>query len=80
MQLERDLARANIKPFAWIVNQSLTPLDVTDPVLRSRRAHEATHLQELVGHASRIVLEPWSEGFSRREGRSTSTRAPVITV
>ena len=26
MQLERDLARADITPFAWVVNQSLTPL------------------------------------------------------
>ncbi|MBC7173032.1 MAG: arsenical pump-driving ATPase, partial [Polyangiaceae bacterium] len=42
MQLEHDLARADINPFAWVVNQSLTPLDVKDPVLRSRRAHEAT--------------------------------------
>ena len=66
MQLERDLARADIKPFAWVVNQSLTPLTVTDPVLRSRRAHEATHLQELVGHAARVVLEPWSESFAPR--------------
>jgi arsenite-transporting ATPase len=62
MQLERDLARADIRPFAWIVNQSLTPLDVTDPVLRARRAHEAAHLRELVGHATRIVLEPWRDG------------------
>ena len=37
--------------------QSLTPLRVTDPVLRARQAHEATHLRELVGHAARIVLE-----------------------
>jgi arsenite/tail-anchored protein-transporting ATPase len=59
MQLERDLVRADIRPFAWVVNQSLTPLDVTDPVLRSRRSHEATHLAELAGHAARIVLEPW---------------------
>jgi arsenite-transporting ATPase len=64
MQLERDLARADIKPFAWVVNQSLTPLDVTDPVLRSRRAHEATYLKELFSHAARIVLEPWSVRFS----------------
>jgi arsenite/tail-anchored protein-transporting ATPase len=64
MQLERDLARAGIAPFAWIVNQSLTPLAVTDPVLRARRAHEATHLQELREHAARIVLEPWSDRFS----------------
>ncbi|MBK7190923.1 MAG: arsenical pump-driving ATPase [Myxococcales bacterium] len=62
MQLERDLARADIRPFAWVVNQSLTPLAVTDPVLRARQAHEATHLRELVGHAPRIVLEPWTAG------------------
>ena len=59
MQLERDLARAGIEPFAWVVNQSLTPLDVTDPVLRSRRGHEATHLQELAAHTVRTVLVPW---------------------
>jgi len=62
MQLERDLARANIKPYAWVVNQSLTPLTVTDPVLRMRRAHEAPHLQELVDHGARVVLEPWRAG------------------
>jgi arsenite-transporting ATPase len=63
MQLERDLARAEIQPFAWVVNQSLTPLNVKDPVLRARQAHEATHLRELADHAARIVLEPWSVGF-----------------
>jgi arsenite-transporting ATPase len=64
MQLERDLARADIKPFAWVVNQSLTPLHVTDPVLRTRRAHEAVHLRELLAHATKVVLEPWSAGSS----------------
>jgi len=79
MQLERDLARADIKAFAWVVNQSLTPLDVADPVLRSRRAHEATHLRELADHSAHIVLEAWSVGFSANllvqvaddEGRGT---------
>jgi arsenite-transporting ATPase len=59
MQLERDLARADIAPFAWVVNQSLTPLAVTDPVLRARRNHEAVHLRELASHVTRTVLEPW---------------------
>jgi arsenite/tail-anchored protein-transporting ATPase len=59
MQLERDLARADIRPFAWVVNQSLTPLAVTDPVLRARRSHEAAHLRELAGHARHTALEPW---------------------
>jgi arsenite-transporting ATPase len=82
MQLERDLARARIEPFAWVVNQSLTPLHVTDPVLRARRAQEDRHLQELVGHCARIVLEPWSVGFSPIEPRSnpahTSPRQPAL--
>jgi arsenite-transporting ATPase len=78
MQLERDLARADIKPFAWVVNQSLTPLTVTDPVLRMRRAHEATHLRELVGHATRIVLEPWSDTFSSREDRNALPHATSV--
>ena len=78
MQLERDLARAEIRPFAWVVNQSLTPLNVTDPVLRARRAHEATHLKELVNHAERIVLEPWSDAFGSAAGRSAG--APSETL
>jgi arsenite-transporting ATPase len=59
MQLERDLARAGITPLAWVVNQSLTPLEVTDPVLRVRRSHEAVHLRELATHGKRTALEPW---------------------
>lgn len=61
MQLERDLARAQITPFAWVVNQSLTPLDITDPVLRTRRSHEAVHLRELAQHTRRAALEPWHD-------------------
>ena len=77
MQLEQDLARAHIKPFAWVVNRSLTPLDVTDPVLRSRRAHEARHLAELVDHADHIVLEPWSDAWSPREAGAPTRPDPV---
>ena len=59
MQLERDLARADIRPFAWIVNQSLTPLPVSDPLLLARKVEEASHLKELAGHAKRILLRAW---------------------
>lgn len=58
MQLERDLARAEIHPFAWVMNQSLSPLTITDPVLLARQAHEAKHVAELLRHADRVVLEP----------------------
>lgn len=59
MQLERDLARADIHPYAWVVNQCLTPLLVTDPVLRARRRQESAHLAEVARHAGRLVIEPW---------------------
>jgi arsenite-transporting ATPase len=60
MQLERDLARAGIHPCAWVINQSLTPLRVTDPVLRARRRQEARYISEVRAHAGRVLLEPWS--------------------
>jgi arsenite-transporting ATPase len=61
MQLERDLSRAGIRPFAWVVNQSLTPLEVTDPVLRARRSEERRYLDEITAHAARTALEPWAD-------------------
>jgi len=79
MQLERDLARADITPFAWVVNQSLTPLEVTDPVLRARRAHEQRHLQEIAEHAARTVLEPWMDEQDLT-GPEASRRADLSTV
>jgi arsenite/tail-anchored protein-transporting ATPase len=59
MQLERDLGRAGITPMAWVVNQTLTPIEVRDPVLVARQGLEAVHLQELALHTARMVLEPW---------------------
>jgi arsenite-transporting ATPase len=75
MQLEGDLARAGIEPFAWVVNQSLTPLAVTDPVLLSRRGHEGPHLRELVAHAGHIVLEPWAAGAALRAAKTEAVTA-----
>jgi arsenite/tail-anchored protein-transporting ATPase len=60
-QLQRDLARAGITPFAWVVNQSLTPLAVHDPVLVSRRRREARYLEEVRRLAARVALAPWAE-------------------
>ena len=59
-ELQADLERAEIHPFAWVVNQSLTPLAVSDPVLQSRRAHEAKYLREVMDdHADRVAVIPW---------------------
>jgi arsenite/tail-anchored protein-transporting ATPase len=58
--LQRDLLRAEIRPFAWVVNQSLVPLTVTDPVLARRRANEARFHAEVRELASQVALVPWS--------------------
>ncbi len=58
-QLQRDLARADIHPFAWVINQSLLPLKVTDPVLVQRRSQETRYHQEVAALSQRVVVLPW---------------------
>lgn len=60
-QLQHDLARAGITPFAWVINQSLTPLTVHDPVLSSRRRREHRYLDEVHRLATRVAIAPWGE-------------------
>ncbi|MFO0939155.1 MAG: arsenical pump-driving ATPase [Pirellulales bacterium] len=80
--LQRDLRRAQIEPFAWIVNQVTSELKVTDPILKRRQYYEQKYLrevQQLPGqHWSTI---PWQldppEGIERLrkliENKSTPT-------
>jgi arsenite-transporting ATPase len=59
-QLQRDLRRAEIEPYAWIINNSLCPLNVTDPLLVERQKQEARYIHEVVnGQASRTALIAW---------------------
>jgi arsenite-transporting ATPase len=59
-QLQRDLRRAEIEPYAWIINQSLLPSTVTDAVLRGRQSNEVKYVAEVTAeHARRVVLIPW---------------------
>lgn len=59
-KLQADLRRAEIEPFAWIINHSLTPLAVTDPLLQHRQQHELPFIEEVKSqHAQRVALVPW---------------------
>ena len=61
-QLQDDLARAGITPTAWVVNQSLTPLTVTDPLLVARRNREARYLDEIARQYSKqTFILPWQQ-------------------
>jgi len=61
-QLQRDLRRAQIEPYGWVINQSLTPLNVDDPLLKERQRRESRYLHEVITeHARRTALVPWQE-------------------
>ena len=68
-QLQADLRRADISPYAWVINQSLTPLTITDSGLHLRRSHEQHYIDEVLQeHALRTVIIPWqAEPPSGRE-------------
>lgn len=55
-QLQTDLRRAEIEPFAWVVNQSLATVPVTDPVLVSRKAQEERYLREVKDDLARDLV------------------------
>jgi arsenite-transporting ATPase len=60
VRLQSDLARADIHPFAWVINQALTPVETTDPVLTSRQINERVYINEVIEkHSERVALIPW---------------------
>ena len=59
--LQADLRRAGIEPCAWVINQSLAPLRVTDPILQGRRYQEFRYIDEVGELTGQRYLLPWSE-------------------
>jgi arsenite-transporting ATPase len=59
LALQADLRRAGIEPAGWIVNQSLAPLSVTDPILTQRRVREFRYIDEVVRQGLSTFLIPW---------------------
>lgn len=59
-QLQADLRRAGIEPFAWVLNQSFAGDEVCDPMLRDRGELEAPYLAEVRDRlAERVAWVPW---------------------
>jgi arsenite-transporting ATPase len=58
--LQEDLRRAHIKPFAWVINQSLLHSGSCDPLLQCRAESEHRYLREVVEKLStRTAWLPW---------------------
>jgi arsenite/tail-anchored protein-transporting ATPase len=58
--LQDDLRRAQIEPFAWIINQSFAESGSRDPLLVARGVDEAPYIREAAARcAGRAVIVPW---------------------
>jgi len=80
-QLQDDLKRARIAAYAWVINQSLTPLEIRDPLLRARQAAEARFIHQVEGeYSTRTTLVPWTSDCSNDNwGQQNCTRvAPGV--
>ncbi len=58
--LQEDLRRAEIEPYAWVINRSLAATATTDPVLRARASEESAQIETVANdHAERLFVVPW---------------------
>lgn len=59
--LQDDLRRANIEPFAWVVNKSLLATDTTDPLLRARLESERKQMARVADETKHaVIVVPWT--------------------
>lgn len=59
-QLQSDLRRAGIEPYAWVINQSFAVTDTKDPLLRQKSFSELKYINEVTGGLSKkTVISPW---------------------
>jgi len=78
--LQADLRRADIEPWAWIVNQSLAASDTTDPLLRARAAAEVPlieRVQDQLARRSAIVSLQAEAPVGRDRLRALISSAPA---
>lgn len=60
-QLQADLLRANIHPYAWVINQSFLAAGTKDRLLAARASLESRYIDEVrKKHAERVSLVPWN--------------------
>lgn len=58
--LQEDLRRANIEPYAWVVNKSILTSGTHDPLLQARMASEQAQMQRMTsGLAKQTFVLPW---------------------
>ena len=59
-RLQKDLSRAGIRSFAWVINQSLFASHTEDPILHQRGNYEVPFIRQVADDLSeRTALVPW---------------------
>jgi arsenite-transporting ATPase len=57
--LQADLRRAGIEPWAWVINTSVAAASTTSPLLRQRAANELREINAVANeHADRYAVVP----------------------
>ena len=54
------LARADITPFAWVINQSLLASGTADPLLAQRGQYEIPFIEKVAAQSPRTALIAWT--------------------
>ena len=58
--LQEDLRRADVEPYAWVLNKSVLAAGTRDPLLSARLAGERKQIERLsTGLAKRLFTLPW---------------------
>ena len=73
--LQEDLERAGIQPWAWVINNSIAAARPEAPFLRLRAASEAGQIERVRGLADRIALVPLCATEPTGEERLTALAA-----
>lgn len=58
--LQEDLRRAEIEPYAWIINRSFEISGTNDEILKAKGVHELKYIEEISRKLStKTVISPW---------------------
>ena len=58
--LQEDLRRANVEPYAWVLNKSVAAAGTRDPLLAARLAGERKQIERMrAGLTKRLFTLPW---------------------
>lgn len=59
-ELQNDLRRASIEPFAWVINKSFALSQTRNPLLLQKAVYETKYIEEITHLAQKVIVKKWS--------------------